>query len=170
MIGGPYGILIAALAALGLAIGAYFYGRSDGKAIERASWTEQQNSDLRTANRALDAAHRKNRDQEAQSAQKVAAVSTAYQKDLANANRTKDIAMAALRSGALVLRDPAPSSPPASGGTAEAAACPAGRDGREAGRLSDQAAEFLVSEASRADSYVAQLSACQQVIRADRGG
>jgi len=77
----------------------------------------------------------------------------------------RDRTIADLRSGARSLQRrfkcPAHSLPgtPASTG-----------DGNEAGEggLSDTDAEFLVSEAARADSVVNQLTACQAVIKADR--
>jgi hypothetical protein len=178
--GGSLGIYLAmAIAAAALAIGMYAFGRSEGRKLERAEWTEQQNSDLRTANQAIDAAHKKAREQEARSAQKVAAVSTAYQKDLANANRAKDLAMAALRSGALVLRDPGAASGQAdAGGTCQAATGPTRSDGgtpgqlpaASAGFLSQRASEFLIGLAGEADQLAGQLAGCQAVVRADRGG
>lgn len=169
--GGVYVYLAMALAAAALAAGCYLTGRSDGRKLERSAWTEQQNADLRAANQALDEATKRIRAQEHEAAAKVAAVSTAYQKDLTNANRAKDLALNALRAGTLVLRDPgAPSGPAHADRPAEATACAARPDGGAPGRLSDEAAGFLLSEASRADSVVAQLTACQQVIRADRGG
>ena len=176
--GGIYVYLGMAIAAAALAGVCYLAGRSDGRDIERSVWAEQQNSDLREANRALDAAHKAARDQEQEAARKVAAVSSTYQRDLANANRTKDLAMAALRSGALVLRDPVASSPPVSGGTAEAPACACGRDGPPGGVLSasasrvlsGEASRFLIALASEADVVATQLQACQALVRADRGG
>ena len=175
--GGIYVYIGMAIAAAALAGVCYLVGRSDGRALERSSWTEQQNSDLREANRALDAAHTKARAQEQEAARKVAAVSSTYQRDLANANRTKDLAMAALRSGALVLRDPAPGSPAHAGGTAEAAACASGHHGPPGGVLSasasrvlsGEASRFLIALASEADFVTLQLQSCQAVIRADRG-
>ena len=172
--GSAYVYIGMAIAAAALAGVCYLAGRD----IERSVWAEQQNSDLREANRALDAAHKAARIQEQEAARKVAAVSSTYQRDLANANRTKDIAMAALRSGALVLRDPVASSPPVSGGTAEAPACACGRDGPPGGVLSasasrvlsGEASRFLIALASEADVVATQLQACQALVRADRGG
>jgi hypothetical protein len=170
-IGGIYVYLAMALAAAALAAVCYLTGRSDGRSLERSEWTEQQNSDLRTANQAIDAAHKKAREQEAQSAQKVAAVSTAYQKDLANANRAKDLALNALRAGSLVLRDPGTASRnPDADRAGEAAACTARPDGGAPGQLSEPLTRFLVDLASEADQLAGQLAGCQAVVRADRGG
>ena len=167
--GGMYAYLAMALAASTLAIGMYALGRSEGRKLERAEWAEQQNADLRTANQALGAAHKKVREQEARAAQKVAAISTAYQKDLANANRAKTLAMDALRAGAIVLRDPG-ATDPAADRACQVAASPGGRDGGASPRLSEPLAQFLTSLASEADSVVIQLAACQSVVRADRDG
>jgi hypothetical protein len=165
--GGAYVYLAMALAAAALAAVCYLTGRSDGRALERSEWVSQQNSDLRTANQAIDAAHKKAREQEAQSAQKVAAVSTAYQKDLANANRAKDLALNALRAGG--LRVAVTGCQATDGGTGQAAPAAPGRDGGAAtGFLAENDAAFLLSEASRADEVTLQLRACQAVIRADR--
>jgi hypothetical protein len=161
--GGVY-VYLAIAVGLAIALALAFNG---GRKYERADWLDQQNSDLRTANQAIDAAHKKAREQEAQSAQKVAAVSTAYQKDLANANRAKDLALNALRAGG--LRVAVTGCQATDGGTGQAAPAAPGRDGGAAtGFLAENDAAFLLSEASRADEVTLQLRACQAVIRADR--
>lgn len=170
MIGGPYVWLGIAVATTIMAATSYVVGRSDGRSLERSVWAEQQNTDLREANRALDAAHKKARDEEQESAKKVAAVSGRYQKDIANANRAKTLAMDALRASGGGLRVSVTGCEATSNRPAEAAASASRRDGGAAsGFLAENDAAFLLGEASRADEVTLQLRACQAVVRADRG-
>ncbi len=106
------------------------------------------------------------RAKEQASAVALAAVSTDYQKRLTDAQAKTALALNAIRSGSVRLRDPGAQA--CSGGASEAAATAAGRDGATAGGLSGAASEFLLSEAARADSVVLQLTACQGVVTADR--
>ena len=168
-IGGIYVYIGLAIAAAALAGVCYVVGRSDGRALERALWTEQQNADLRAANVALDHAHQKIRAHEQAAAEKVAAVSRGYQKDLENANRAKTLAMDALRASG-GLRVAVTGCKADDAGTGEAASGATGRDGgASTGLLAETDGAFLVSEASRADAVTLQLLACQRVVRADRG-
>ena len=167
--GGIYVYIGLAIAAAALAGVCYLVGRSDGRSIERSVWAEQQNSDLREANQALDAAHTKARTQEQEAARKVAAVSSGYQKDLANANRTKDLAMAAVRASG-GLRVAVTSCQADSGGTPETASAAERRDGGAAAYLPESTSRNLIDLAAEADAVALQLKACQAVIRADRGG
>ena len=89
----------------------------------------------------------------------------------ANAAAQANADLAALRSGALVLRDPGggPACSPAGGGTPGAvAADPAGGQPAAGGQLSYQLAAFLDSEAIRADAIVAQLQAAVSLLVSDR--
>ena len=165
-----YVYLVLAIAAAALAGVCYMVGRSEGRALERSVWTEQQNSDLRAANMALNDAHQKIRAHEQAAAEKVAAVSRGYQKDLENANRAKTTAMDALRASG-GLRVAVTGCKADDAGAAETAASAGRRDGGTAsGFLAEADGAFLVSEASRADAVTLQLRACQAVVRADRGG
>ena len=167
-IGGVYVYIGLAVAAAALAGVCYLAGRSDGRALERALWTEQQNADIRAANQALEEAHKKIRAHEQAAAEKVAAVSRGYQKDLENANRAKTTAMDALRASG-GLRVAVTGCKADDAGTAETASSAGRRDGGEAtGLLDESASAFLIGEASRADAVVLQLRACQAVVRADR--
>ena len=165
-----YVYLAMAIAAAALAGVCYLAGRSEGRALERAIWTEQQNTDLRAANMALNDAHQKIRAHENAAAEKVAAVSRGYQKDLENANRAKTTAMDALRASG-GLRVAVTGCKADDAGAAETASSAGRRDGgTSTGLLAEADGAFLVSEASRADALTLQLRACQAVVRSDRGG
>jgi prophage endopeptidase len=94
----------------------------------------------------------------------IAQIDQTYQEKLNEKDASHARDLAAVRSGALRLRDTHAHCPaqvqPASG---------AGRSDAAAGvELSVEATEFLLSEARRADGVVDQLTACQAVIQADR--
>mgnify|MGYP001613099461 FL=1 len=105
-------------------------------------------------------------------AETLAGVSKRHLKEKADAKRRSERDLAAARSGALKLRDPARAvaCPPASSGSQGAApgAAAGGRDGEAGSELSGAAAEFLLGLANEADDAVRQLAACQAVIKADR--
>lgn len=164
------------LAAMGLAAalaGAYLY--VDHRAYKRGAdastllWQAREAEELAAANVEIERLNRAARDAERLQADRVAAIASQYEKDLENAKRTRDAALAAARAGTLVLRDPATTcqdpgaraagAPPASAG---------GRDGPAGANLSPAFTDFLVDLASEADQVVAQLTACQAVILADR--
>jgi prophage endopeptidase len=169
--GGMYAYLAMALAAAALAAVCYLTGRSDGRALERSEWTEQQNSDLRTANQALDAAHTRNRQVEQEKAEALSKVSAGYQKGLKDGESKKSAALDDLQSGALRLRVNLAGCEAIGSATAKAAAGSVRRDGGAAtGFLGQADSAFLVAEANRADDIARQLTACQAVVRADRTG
>lgn len=162
----PYAYLVAALIGV-VAMGAAGYqGYRLGGDSVRAEYAKR---DIAAANEAATltkATQEKYRAKEQASADALAAVSTDYQKKLTDAQAKTAIALNAIRSGSVRLRDPG--SPPGGSCPAETAASTAGRDGSESGRLSGAASEFLLSEAARADAVVLQLTACQGVVAADR--
>ena len=88
-------------------------------------------------------------------------IATTLERSKADALRKKDAVIADLRSGALRL--PINPSVPGPGETPAAAGkC----DGGTTTELPRAVAEFLLSEATRADGVVAQLQACQSILRA----
>lgn len=106
-------------------------------------------------------------------AQRLAAVSTDYQRRLANAATENERMRRALAAGDLRLRFPRAEPGPADGargGTAETGTAAAGCNGPEAGELPRAVALDLWQLAADADAVAEQLAACQAVIRADRGG
>ena len=158
--------LVAAIIGL-VALGAAgFQGYRLGGDHVRAEYAAR---DLKAANEAAaltKATEEKYRAQEQAHSQAVAQIANDYEWRLTDAQAKTTLALNAIRSGGLRLRDPGAQ---ACGDTAPGTpASTSGRDGASAGGLSNQASEFLYSEAARADSVVLQLSACQAVIQADR--
>ena len=96
-------------------------------------------------------------------AKRIADIDKTYTEKLKNERNRNNTVIADLRRGAVQLRERF-SCPDVSetGGTAGMGDGAAGRG------LRSEDAEFLVSEAGRADRIVTQLQACQDIIRADR--
>lgn len=90
---------------------------------------------------------------------------TKLNKDLKDELSKKDIAIAKLHSGTLVLRDPGNTNS-CQGSTVTSSS--SGDIETSGGKLSTELSEFLISEASRADQVVVQLQACQAVLVNDR--
>lgn len=146
-----------------------WWQRHDGAARVESAWLAREAQQNAQAAARIQALQVEAREAEHRHGQALADISAHYQEQLthADARRTRDIA--ALRAGALRLRDPASAPVPACGSaTGQTPAAPGGRDGAERGELSGQAAEFLYRLASEADDLARQLTACQQVIRQDR--
>lgn len=157
--------LVAVLALAGAGAKGYSLGKDNVRA-EYAARDLQAAADAQAAYKAI---AEKYRAKEQADAQALATVANDYERRLKDARGKTTVAMDALRSGALRLRDPgavgqqaggncAPETPPSTGK----------RDGEKGAGLSDQASEFLLTEAARADAYTEQLAACQAVIEADR--
>ena len=161
-------LLVGALVFIGAITGAYFYGHSNGVDSERVVWQAKEIKATQEADKALADAQAKVNALQAQYANNLAVISGNYQQELKNVSATKDRTIAALRAGAIRLRDPGThytlDPNPLPGTSTSPGRC----DGSSKGRLSDEIGEFLVSEASRADSIVDQLAACQAVIIKDR--
>ena len=90
-------------------------------------------------------------------------IATTLERSKTDALRKKDAVIADLRAGTLRLR--LPSDVP---GTSTPAATSCRGDGASGSELPRSAAEFLVSEATRANEVAEQLQACQAILRADR--
>ena len=100
-------------------------------------------------------------------AQLLANESAGYQKKLKEKDDALNIALNSVATVGLFSHGPA--CPPVGGNPAGSPTSPAsGRDGAARAKLPDEDARFLLTEASRADKIVEQLTACQGVIRADR--
>ena len=107
------------------------------------------------------------RQQEQDHAATIAAVDQKYFKELKNVQAKNKADLAALRNGALQLRDRFIC--PDAGGSRPSTLTGSGMgNGTGTGGLRITDAEFLVSEADRADGIVIQLQACQEILRADR--
>jgi prophage endopeptidase len=166
----PY-IIIAIAAAWLVSLGAVgTWQHRAGATAERVEWQTREASELRAANALIadlqDAARRT----EQAHAQKLAEIADRHQKEIRNAETRRKADVAAVRDGTLVLRDPgrAASEGACAGQPAAPGAAASQRDGGQAGRLSGEAAEFLLGLAADADAVADQLAACQAVILTDR--
>ena len=102
-------------------------------------------------------------------AQEISKVAHDYERRLTDAKAKTTVALDAIRSGSVRLRDNYAAGNEAGRGCPAGSPAPAGvGDGKAGAELSPELANFLVSEASRADAYTEQLTACQRVIEADR--
>lgn len=162
------GYILAAIAGLlGLAVGGYTgYGLGeDHVRAERAA------TDLANANKQAQKTREieeRYRAKEQASAEALQAVAHDYEGRLTDAQRKTTMALDAIRSGSVRLRDPY-AKPEACGSvSAEAGPGTSGRNGEKGGELSAEFGAFLYSEAARADAYTEQLTACQQVVISDR--
>lgn len=166
----PQQIMFAVLAAGALALGTYFYGRHDGRALERAEWVVRDNEALRKANAAIDAAQRRARELEQKHAAEQAQIVVVYEKELNHVENERDGALAAVRRGDLRLRERA-AAPCAAGGDrpAETAASAAGGVPATApSELPGARDEAVIRLLSEADEVVKELNLCWAVVRADR--
>ena len=156
---------IAGLVALGAAGYEGFRLGADHVRAERAA-TDLANANEQAAKtREIEERYRA---KEQASAQALQAVANDYEGKLTDAQRKTTIALDAIRSGAIRLRDPY-AKPEACGSVAaEAGPSTSGRNGEKGGELSAEFGAFLYSEAARADAYTEQLTACQKIIEADR--
>lgn len=131
-----------------------------------SGWQAREAKTNEDAANAILAASTRVRDNEHATAAQLAAVDTYYQGKLNDQDKKHADALRIARAGGMFVnaKCPAPSGNPA--GTATAAAGIG--NGSTRARLSDEDAEFFISEASRADAIVEQLTACQSVVLRDR--
>jgi len=154
--------MIAGLAALALLV-ALVYGIKSYAEGERKAGYDQAVAEYTIK---VNDAVAKYRVLEKQGAEAQAVIVAKLNKDKVNALAKKDNTIAALRSGTLILRDP--NSTACSGTGAAVTGNTSGSVGVTGGQLSDELAQFLVTEASRADKIVLQLRAAQQLLIEDR--
>jgi prophage endopeptidase len=158
-----------ALAWLVSVIGVGWWQNRAGVTSERLVWQKRSNVELASVNAEILRLTEKARLDERRHNDQLAAAAAFYEQEKKRALEAKDRAIADLRAGALRLRDPHATACPSSPGTAGGATTsPGERDGGAPGRLSREAAEFLLGEATRANEVVHQLAACQAVVRSDR--
>jgi hypothetical protein len=165
----PYLIIAALCVAVAAFISGEYDGRARGATAERSAWQTKQVGELSLANAEIKSLEEAARASEQAHTQALADISTNHEREVQDAEvqRKKDIAAA--RSGALRLRDPgATAVQSCASSTPQTAASASGRDDGSGGGLSGIAAEFLLTQADRADAIVRQLAACQAVIKADR--
>lgn len=162
------------LASLAFAAKSYLAGvertaHARGVAEERGRWQARETSELTQANALIVRIGANYAAQQARHAEEVNSISQRYQKDLRHAQTSFDADLAAVRAGALRLRDPGGTATACKGSddhpAPSAAAAAGGSDAARGKELSDQAAEFLLSEASRADALVDKVSRLQDLAR-----
>jgi len=161
MIGGLYGVLIQAAVVVFIAAGAWFHGYNKGADVTRAEYATR---DLQAANEAAAAykgLEERYRAKEQAQAQHFAAVSKDYQRRL-DANAT-----ALVTAGAVRLFDPGTHSQTCGDSAAKTPADSVAANPRGT-ELSAKLADFLRSEASRADKVVLKLNLCIDTLEAER--
>ena len=172
---GIYVYLAGAIAVLAAIAGAGYKGYSLGKDHVRAEYATRDLAASEANASKFRELETQYREKERAATDASAAISQDYQKRIANAEKTKTLALNAVR--AVGLRDPGTSSSPACGSASAATAgTSSGRDGTAtadvpkppAGLLSVEASQFLVSLAGEADAVAIQLGACQDVLESER--
>ncbi len=176
MIGGLYGALIQAALVVFIAAGAWWHGFGKGSDVARAEFATRDLQAAREAQIAYAGIVKRRHETEQAWQKSFASVSQEHQKDLAENEKALDTALAGLRSGAIVLRDPGTVGQACGGGSGSPAASPGVGDGSASAGLppapfavlSDEASRFIVEMASDADAVVVQLQACQAILEAER--
>jgi len=157
-----YKNLIIVIAFFSLIIGAYFYGRTDGVDLEAANALSRDNRALVESADKLEKAQAKVTALEREDALSKAAADTVYQEDLKNVEDKNNRTIAELRAGLVRLRDPGRQHQSNPGVVPERGPGDSGCNGKAGSELSGETSEFLVSEATRANKIVLQLTACQK--------
>ncbi len=165
----PWVIVALGIAWLASLAGVGWWQRHDGAAAEKVVWQERTNTELASANAEILRLENQARAQEAKHAAVMATISKRNLEEKQRVETQHQADVAAVRAGTLVLRDPGAATGEACAGAASPPGTAAGgRDGGAGGQLSGAAAEFLLTEASRADVVARQLAAAQAVIVEDR--
>lgn len=165
----PYIIIGLILAYVGSIVGVGYWQRQDGAMSERDAWQKRENTQLIATARRIKSLEDDYRKKEQDAQVTIVAISTNYQKELSNADKQHEMDITAIRNGTLRMRDPGAPSLRTLGCIPTQTASPAGgRDGETGTELSNQLAEFLDSEAIRANKIVSQLGHCQEIILEDR--
>jgi prophage endopeptidase len=168
----PY--LAAIAAVFGILYLAYSFGlhvEHQARVAEVAGIKRTHAEELAKAHQERADAEQRARDIEAQRAADMAALDAQHTKEMNDAKADADRTIADLRAGTLRLRErftcPASTAAGTAGqaGTSTSLGDAAARYG-----LQPEDAEFLLSEAERADEVTVQLRACQAIVRGDRGG
>lgn len=162
----PWVMLAAVLALLAAVGGSFVFGHKVGSDAVTVKWQKQAADVQRAQADALAAAHAGVITAERRAAEQLAAASARYQVALKEKEDEKQLAVARATTRGLWV-DTINTCGDSAGDGAVAAPAP-GRDGAARSRLSGEAAEFLIGEASRADQVVEQLKACQSVVLEDR--
>lgn len=149
------------LLAIGLCV---WWVYNHGVQAERDRWQvklAKANADWQAK---LDKANQDNAALKAKHETELADIATKHQQEIARAKAQNAADRDAIRRGSLRLFDPFATSCSKLPGAREALATASERDGASGGELSKPTAEFLVSEANRANEIVEQLTMAQAVI------
>jgi hypothetical protein len=153
------------LAAIVFVVVTSFASYRVGVKLERGEWAERESKINAEAAAEIAASAKDAAAQVQAGALAIAGVSAYYQGKLKEKDRAKDRAVAdALVDGLYVSAE----CPDRGVGMPNAPAGGRGDTATARVRLSDEASVFLISEATRADKIVAQLTSCQQQLNIDR--
>jgi hypothetical protein len=171
-----YLIIAAAVASIGLAVGAYEFGvhvEHQARLAEVTGLKTEAALSLAAANKSAADAQQAARDIEAKRVADMSAIDTQYQTELNNAKADADNTIAGLRAGTLSVRSrltcPRPGLSGTGTSTTPGASASSAADASAYG-LQDEDVEFLLREADRADAVTLQLRALQDVVRQEREG
>ena len=165
----PYILLALLVAWLGSLVAVGYWQRTDGIEITQAAWKAREVKEVTQATTAIQKQLTAARESEQLHMAQLTCISSAYQQEISNVQTQHAKDVAAVRAG-YRLRDTGGSATvqPCPDPGAQAAPSPGGRDGAAGCELSGQVTGDLYALADDADATVKQLSACQQVVRADR--
>lgn len=155
-----YARLISAGLVVLVVAGAYAYGRFDGDRVRGAEESARRLQEAAEYGIAVNGLQTRYRAQEGHWAQAFGQVSAYYQEELKKHDKALADALAAGR-----LRDPYAQA--CNGAPTDATADP-GRPDAGGAELSQQASDFLRSEAARADKIVEKLNYCIVVLERER--
>lgn len=177
--------IIMAVAAGGILVASHWAAYRHGISMENADRRTEVAELVREQNqrlgqlqdehsKALTAELQRRLDEQDQHARDMAALDVKFTKEMTDAKRQAEADVAAVRAGAVRVRErftcPSAGAAGASGaGTAAGRTASVG-DAAQAAGLQAADAEFLLSEAGRADEVTLQLQACQEIVRRDRAG
>jgi hypothetical protein len=166
-------VAVGALVALIWALSAFIesvdrkaYDR--GQSEERAKWQARESKELTQANAEIARLQSAYVALSKQQSAEVAAAQQAHQNKLKEVRDAKDLFIADVRAGRVVLRDPGRAASCQGSGDAGAqpAAAVAGSNAASGGQLSVEASEFLLGLAGEADEVAAQLALAQRELAA----
>lgn len=173
----PY--LVAIAIVFGALFGAYRFGVHNehlARVAEVAELQGEHGEEMRILDKAhtdaLEVEFKRRIDAEAKHAEDMAAIDAQYTKEKTDAKNKSEAAIAAVRSGAIRVREQFTCAPnagsPSGAGNAPSTSTSVG-DGIKGGGLRAEDAELVLRIADEADTVVRQLSACQAIVRRDRG-
>jgi len=166
----PWLVMAKYVAMLGLLVAVGLWQRHDGALSERVVWETRLAEENANAAKSIQAAEESARQKERDSETKQAIISKDYQRKLADARTKYKSVDNAVANGTFSLFDRGATAVcPSSSGSPETTASTGGNNGAEGCKLSTNTSRSLWFLVTNADSVVEQLTACQALVRADRG-